>query len=94
MFCALGLEIWRCTGRRSVPFVSIRKPLGHALEGGKGALLVGTHLGSWDLAGLALAARGRELYVVAGQQMVKSLVVLPSKHIRRALDSFLERRKG
>ncbi len=39
--------------------------LERALEGGKGALLVGTHLGSWDLAGLALAARGHELYVVA-----------------------------
>ncbi len=42
--------------------------LDRALEGGKGALLVGTHLGSWDLAGLALAARGRELYVVAERQ--------------------------
>jgi KDO2-lipid IV(A) lauroyltransferase len=39
-----------------------------ALRGGKGALLVGTHLGSWDLAGLALAARGHELYVVAERQ--------------------------
>lgn len=42
--------------------------LDRALEGGKGALLVGTHLGSWDLAGLALAARGHELYVVAERQ--------------------------
>lgn len=39
-----------------------------ALEKGKGVLLVGTHLGSWDLAGLALAARGHELYVVAERQ--------------------------
>jgi len=39
-----------------------------ALRGGKGALLVGSHLGSWDLAGLALAARGHELYVVAERQ--------------------------
>ena len=36
----------------------------------------------------------RQLAAVAGQQMVKSLVILPSKHIRRALDSFLERGKG
>ncbi|MCJ7668539.1 MAG: hypothetical protein MUP04_09745, partial [Anaerolineae bacterium] len=36
----------------------------------------------------------RQLAAVAGQQMVKSLVILPSRHIRRALDSFLERRKG
>ncbi|MGB5933795.1 MAG: PHP-associated domain-containing protein [Anaerolineae bacterium] len=36
----------------------------------------------------------RQLAAVAGQQMVKSLVILPSKHIRRALDSFLEGRKG
>lgn len=42
--------------------------LDRALEGGKGALLVGAHLGSWDLAGLALAARGHELYVVAERQ--------------------------
>lgn len=42
--------------------------LDRALERGKGALLVGTHLGSWDLAGLALAARGHELYVVAERQ--------------------------
>ncbi|MFQ5886802.1 MAG: PHP-associated domain-containing protein, partial [Anaerolineae bacterium] len=36
----------------------------------------------------------RQLAAVAGQQMVKSLVILPSKHIRRALVSFLERGKG
>lgn len=36
----------------------------------------------------------RKLAAVAGQQMARSLVILPSKHIRRALDSFLERRKG
>lgn len=42
--------------------------LERAFEGGKGALLVGTHLGSWDLAGLVLAARGHELYVVAERQ--------------------------
>jgi predicted metal-dependent phosphoesterase TrpH len=36
----------------------------------------------------------RQLVGMAGQQMVKSLVILPSKHIRRALDSFLERGKG
>jgi len=42
--------------------------LDRALEGGRGALLVGTHLGSWDLAGLALAARGHKLYVVAERQ--------------------------
>jgi predicted metal-dependent phosphoesterase TrpH len=36
----------------------------------------------------------RQLVAVAGQQMVKSLVILPSKHIRRALDSFLEGREG
>lgn len=35
-----------------------------------------------------------QLAAVAGQQMVKSLVILPSKHIRRALNSFLEGRKG
>jgi len=39
-----------------------------ALEAGKGVLLVGTHLGNWDLAGLALAARGHELHVVAERQ--------------------------
>jgi KDO2-lipid IV(A) lauroyltransferase len=42
--------------------------LDRALEGGKGVLLVGSHLGSWDLAGLALAARGHELCVVAERQ--------------------------
>jgi hypothetical protein len=36
----------------------------------------------------------RQLAAVAGQQMVKSLVILPSKHIGRAFDSFLERGKG
>lgn len=36
----------------------------------------------------------RQLAAVAGQQIVKSLVILPSKHIRRALDSFLERGEG
>ncbi len=36
----------------------------------------------------------RQLAAVAGQQMVRSLVILPSKHIRRAFDSFLERGKG
>jgi len=36
----------------------------------------------------------RQLAAVAGQQMMRSLVILPSKHIRRALDSLLERRKG
>jgi len=42
--------------------------LAGALQKGKGALLVGLHLGSWDLAGLALAGRGYELYVVAEKQ--------------------------
>lgn len=42
--------------------------LDRALQGGKGALLVGIHLGSWDLAGLALAARGHELYAIAERQ--------------------------
>jgi len=42
--------------------------LERAFEAGKGVLLVGTHLGSSDLAGLALAARGHELYLVAERQ--------------------------
>ena len=36
----------------------------------------------------------RQLAAVAGHQMARSLVILPSKHIRRALDSFLERGRG
>ncbi len=36
----------------------------------------------------------RQLAAVAGHQMARSLVILPSKHIKRALDSFFERRKG
>lgn len=42
--------------------------LDSALQKGKGALLVGLHLGSWDLAGIALAARGYEICVVAEKQ--------------------------
>jgi len=36
----------------------------------------------------------RQLAAVAGQQMARSLVILPSKHIRRAFGSFWERWKG
>lgn len=42
--------------------------LDRALAGGKGVLLVGTHLGNWDLAGVALALHDYPVHAVADTQ--------------------------
>jgi len=39
--------------------------LEQALAGGKGALLIGSHFGNWDLAGLVLASRGYAVNAIA-----------------------------
>jgi KDO2-lipid IV(A) lauroyltransferase len=43
--------------------------LDRALAGGRGAILVTGHLGSWEAAALELAARGYPLTVVTGEQL-------------------------
>ncbi|MFQ5946663.1 MAG: lysophospholipid acyltransferase family protein, partial [Anaerolineae bacterium] len=42
--------------------------LDQALAGGKGVLLVGSHLGNWDLAGVALALNNYPVHAVADTQ--------------------------
>ena len=42
--------------------------LDRALAGGKGVLLVGSHLGNWDLAGVALALHNYPVHAVADTQ--------------------------
>jgi KDO2-lipid IV(A) lauroyltransferase len=43
--------------------------LARALDAGRGAILATCHLGSWEAAALALAARGYPLTVVTGEQL-------------------------
>jgi Kdo2-lipid IVA lauroyltransferase/acyltransferase len=50
-----------------------RGELDRALAGGKGAILVSAHLGSWELGARCLQALGYRLHVVAGVQMNRLL---------------------
>jgi KDO2-lipid IV(A) lauroyltransferase len=50
-----------------------RGKLDKALAGGKGAILVTAHLGSWEVGGAALAAMGYSITTVAGVQFSPAL---------------------
>jgi lauroyl/myristoyl acyltransferase len=58
--------------------------LDEALALGRGAVLIGLHMGDWESSGLALAERGYRLAVVAGTQMNPAW----SPHLRRFKESF------
>lgn len=47
--------------------------LDEAMRAGRGAVLLGPHMGDWEMSGLALAERGYDLTVVTGVQMNRTL---------------------
>lgn len=57
-------DLFECKGKEA---------LDRALAGGKGAILVTGHIGSWELAALYLQTLGYDLHVVAGVQLNKLL---------------------
>lgn len=67
--------------------------LDHALERGKGVIFIGMHMGSWDVAGAAIALRNYPLNVVVdtfkperldqlvqGSRIAKGVKIIPAAH--------------